>query len=142
MADIGPQSSALASSTMDVHYIHHVGWSGAKRAAFSYREPSIVRVTFSYDKRQEIGLWSSPVSKERLEDAQTALRASRYKDLAPSDPMPPETKFVSFEEQLVGDDARDMTSFPLNALPPAILPVRYDQKLWIGRVRKAAYPSG
>jgi hypothetical protein len=82
-----------------------------------------VRVTYSYDDRQEIGLWRATVDPRLIEDAQRALRNSRYQDLAPSEGVPPETKFVDFEEEMVGDKERAMWGFPLHSIPPAIAPV-------------------
>jgi len=123
MTSSSPANSTLAASTVAVRYVHHVGWSGARIGAFYYREPSNVRVTYSYDGRQEIGLWRATVDPKRIEEVQLALRSSNYQDLAPSDPVPPETKFVSFEEELTGDKERVMWGFPLHSVPPSIVSV-------------------
>jgi hypothetical protein len=118
-----PTNSDFVASTISIHYIHHVGWSGARMGGFSYREPSIARVTYSYDGRQEIGLWRATVDPKLIEEAQLALRSSHYQELSPSEGVPPGTKFVDFEEETVGDKERAMWGFPLHAIPPAIAPV-------------------
>jgi hypothetical protein len=118
-----PANSDFVASTIAIHYIHHVGWSGARMGGFSYREPSIARVTYSYDGRQEIGLWRATVDPKLIEEAQLALRSSRYQELSPSEGFPPETKFVDFEEEMVGEKERAMWGFPLHSIPPVIVPV-------------------
>lgn len=123
MTDSSPTSSDFVASTVFINYNHDVGWSGARIAGFSYREPSIARVTYSYDDRQEIGLWRAALDPKLIAEAQLALRGSHYQELSSKEAVPPETKFVDFEEEMVGDKDRKMWGFPLHSIPPAIVPV-------------------
>jgi hypothetical protein len=121
----GPGIDAAADTAKDkpllgIHYLSDVGWSGSKAAFFSYESESFLRVTFSYDTRQEIGFYASVIDHGPLREAHRALGRSGYMNMATDRSDPPDTKHVSFAEERK-DVPLLLIGFPKTSVPPTLI---------------------
>jgi hypothetical protein len=112
--------AAFAGNTKSIHYMHNLGWTGSKMAAFSYHGPSDVWVTYGYDSPPQIGAWRTTLDAALIASAQQVLHASNYRTIPGPARHRPDTKFAGFREEPMQGEGRRMTAFPLAEIPPAV----------------------
>lgn len=109
-----------------INYARQFGWSG-RLVAMLCAEPdsSIVMLSHNFDGGHEIGRYEAALSRDEFSRAQQRLRQSGYKQIAaPSDPVPPETCFVSVGECRAGESVPTIRAFVADRLPPEIATLR------------------
>lgn len=109
-----------------INYSREFGWSGRLVAMLCAEpDPSIVILTHNFDGGDEIGRYEAVLSHEEFSRAQQRLRQSAYQQIPiSSEPVPPETCFVSVGECLAGQRVPTIRAFEANRLPPEIATLR------------------
>lgn len=109
-----------------INYSRQFGWSGRIVAMLCPEpEPSIVILTHNFDGGHEIGRYEAVLPRDEFSRAQRQLRHSGYQRIPiSSEPVPPETCFVSVGECRAGERAPTIRAFEANRLPQEIATLR------------------
>jgi hypothetical protein len=88
-------STPAGPPPITVHYTRQVGWSGGIFAEFVAAAPSSVYVTFNYDERAMIGLWSATLEDKLYRRLVSGMRRTRYTRHVARDNFAPDSKFIT-----------------------------------------------